>query len=140
MTHKEARAFVKDHINSKGDKAVVTTEALVRYWWGVLNVAVFYGKLHKPIEVEIKDIRDSFAWVTTHNKKKGRVNLRIQSTFVSKLLFVTILLHEMVHAWEHQHHTVMGHGKRFHAWKNRINRVTGLELKETPNEDDYRYE
>jgi fumarate reductase subunit D len=140
MTHEQARTFVKEHIKYKGDVRVTTTETLVRYWWGVLNVAVFYGKLHKPVKVEIKGIRDSFAWAETNNKTKGRVNVRIQRKFLSKLLFLTILLHEMVHAWEHQHHTVMGHGKRFFAWKNRIKWTIGLDLKESHIEDDYRYE
>ena len=140
MTHEEARTFVKEHIKYKGDKPVETTESLVRYWWGVLNIAIFYGRLHKPVNVEIKGIRDSFAWAQTNTKNKGRVNVRMQRTFLSKLLFITILLHEMVHAWEHQHHTVMGHGKRFFAWKNRIKRTVGLELKESHNEDEYRYE
>lgn len=140
MTHEEARAFVKDHLRNKGHKKVQTSEALVRRWWGVLNVAVFYGRLHKPIKVEIKGIRGCFAWAETVDRKKGRINVRMQRTFPSKLLFLTILLHEMVHAWEHQHHTVMGHGKRFYAWKNRINWTVGLDLNEEHNEDDYKYE
>jgi fumarate reductase subunit D len=140
MTHEEAREFVKEHIRYNGDKRVKTTEALVRYWWGALNAAVFYGRLHKPVKVEIKGIRDSYAWAETNARKKGRVNVRMQRKFLSKLLFVTILLHEMVHAWEHQHHTVMGHGKRFYAWRNRIKWTVGLDLHESPNEDDYRYE
>lgn len=139
MTHEEARTFVKEHLKYKGDKKVETTEALVRRWWGVLNVAVFYGRLHKPVKVEIKGIRDGFAHAETASNK-GRVNIRMQRKFLSKLLFVTILLHEMVHAWEHQHHTVMGHGKRFHAWRNRISWTVGLDLKESHDEDDYRYE
>ncbi len=140
MTHEEARMFVKDHIKYKGNKPIQTSEHLVRYWWGVLNTSVFYGRLHKPVKVQIKGMRDSLAWAETNDKKIGRVNIRMQRKFSSKLLFVTILLHEMVHAWEHQHHTVMGHGKRFHAWRNRITWTVGLELKETHHDDDYRYE
>jgi fumarate reductase subunit D len=140
MTHEEARVFVKDHLRNRGEKPIKPTESLVRYWWGVLNAAVFYGRLHKPVKVQIKGIRDSFAWAETNTKNKGRVNIRIQRSFPSRLLFLTILLHEMVHAWEHQHHTVMGHAKRFFAWKNRIKWTVGLELKESHNEDDYRYE
>lgn len=140
MTHEEARTFVKEHIKQRGGKKTDVTERLVRRWWNVLNVAVFYGRLHKPVKVEIKGIRGCFAWAETNSKNKGRVNVRIQRSFLSKHLFLTILLHEMVHAWEHQHHTVMGHGKRFYAWKNRIKWTVGLDLDISHDEDEYRYE
>lgn len=140
MTHNEAREFVKEHIRHNGDKSIKTTEALVRYWWGVLNAAVFYGRLHKPKKIEIKGIHGCFAEAETNDRHKGRVIVRMQRTFVSRDLFLTILVHEMVHAWEHQHHTVMGHGKRFFAWKNRISWTIGLDLKESHIEDDYRYQ
>ena len=140
MTHEEARTFVKEHVKYRGDQKVKTTEALVRYWWGVLNVAVFYGKLHKPVKINIKPMRKDFASASASSEKKGRVDIEIDEKFLSKWLFLTIVAHEMVHAWEHQHHTVMGHGKRFHAWKNRIKRTIGLDLKEEHDEDDFRYE
>lgn len=140
MTHDEARTFVKEHVRRKGDKSVEVTEALIRYWWGVLNIAIFYGRLHKIVDVEIKRTKDAFGWAKTVDGRKGRVNIRMEPTYISKLLFLTVLAHEMVHAWEHQHHTVMGHGKRFYAWKNRIKRTVSLDLNERVNEGDYTYE
>lgn len=140
MTHTEARAFLKEHVKYRGGEETIVTEQLVRYWWSVLNVAVFYGKLSKPIKVETKQLKGSFGEAEVNTKHKGRINIRLQNKFLSKCLFLTVLLHEMVHAWEHQHHTVMGHGKRFYAWKNRIKRTTGLDLDISHDEDDYRYE
>lgn len=140
MTHEEARVFVKEHIKYSGGKQTEVTLRLVRYWWRVLNIAVFYGRLHKPVAIEIKGTRGYFAEAQARDDKKGRVDLRMQDKFLSKHLFLTILVHEMVHAWEQQHHTVMGHGKRFFAWKNRIKWTVGLDLDERHNENDYRYE
>lgn len=138
MTHEEARVFVKEHIKYNGGKETVVTDRLVRYWWRVLNIAVFYSRLNKPLGIEIKGTRGYFAEAQPRGDKK--VDLRIQDKFLSKHLFLTILVHEMVHTWEAQHHTVMGHGKRFFAWKNRIKWTVGLDLDERHDENDYRYE
>ena len=137
MKHDEARQFLKDHLKRSGNKSVKTTQHLIRWWWRVLNVAVFYGRLHQPTVIEIKGIHDGYGWADADLKNKGHVNIRIQKTFISKTFFLTVLLHEMVHAWEHQHHTIMGHGKRFYAWQTRIKRTVGLELDESHDENEF---
>lgn len=138
MNHEEARLFVKEHLNRNWNKRVQTTENLIRWWWRVLNIAVFYGKLHKPTRVEPKGIQDGFGWTQPDSKNKGCVHIGIQKNLLSKASFLTVLLHEMVHAWEHQHYTTMGHGKRFFAWKARIKRTVGLELNESHDENEVR--
>jgi len=138
MNHEKAREFIKDHLKRSGNKKVTTTERLVRWWWRVLNIAVFYGKLHKPSNIVIKGVQDGFAWAVTDTKNKGHVHIQILKTFDSKMSFVTVMVHEMVHAWEHQHHTIMGHGKRFYVWKSRIKRTVGLQLNESHDENEYR--
>ena len=136
MTHEEARSFVKEHIKRRGDQSVELTEQKVRYWWHMLNVAVFYSRLHKPADVEVSRTRGVYAWTKTDSRFPN-VTLVIQPKFSSRRLLLTVLIHEMVHAWEHQHHTRMGHGKRFYAWKNRIKRTVGFELDESIDENKY---
>jgi hypothetical protein len=137
MKHEEAREFLKNHLNHKGKKSVTPTEHLIRWWWRVLNVAVFYSKLHQPSHIEIKGVQGGYGWAMPDTKNKGHVNIRMHKAFISKASFLTVLLHEMVHAWEHQHHTIMGHGKRFYAWRSRIKRTVGLELDESHDENEF---
>lgn len=140
MTHEDARQFVKTHLKNRGNEEVVITEALCRYWWRKLNEAVFYDRLHKVSNIIIARPKSAFAWVSGIHGTDGRVELKIQESFPSRLLFLNVLVHEMVHAWEYQHHTVMGHGKRFFAWKGRIWRTVGLDLQVSFDEEDFRNE
>jgi len=143
MTHEEAREFIKQHISQRGNHTPEVTDRLVRYWWGLLNIAVFYGKLKKPKILEIHRMRGCWGSAETASTKRERkngikhVHIQMNETFVTRRMFLDILVHEMVHAWEHQYHTVMGHGKRFFAWKNRIKRTVGLGLTKMASEKEY---
>lgn len=63
--------------------------------------------------------------------------LEIAHNFATRALFLDVLVHEMVHAWEHKRHRVMGHGKRFALWEKRIKRTVSLNLLEIIDESDY---
>jgi hypothetical protein len=142
MTHDEARTYVRDHLNRTGNKGPITvTEKLVSRWWNVLNTAVFYDRLLRPIEVKIHKPRSYWGRCTgveeRDNKGFRRVKLDINETFLTKRMFLDVLIHEMVHTWEYQHHTSMGHAIRFFAWKSRIKRTVGLDLEKKTGESDY---
>lgn len=104
-------------------------------WWNKLNVAVFYGKLPKPTEIILIKHRHEHAWA--HPAKDGAIKLTIQPRFDTRRLFLMVLVHEMVHAWEHFNSSHMTHGEQFFKWSKRILRTTNLELMECPNEYEY---
>lgn len=132
MKHEEARTYVKNHLQRSGHKRdIIVSLQLVMRWWNLLNVAVFYGKLHSPSKISIYKIPK--AWASCERdgldyRGNRRTHLKMNETFATKRMFLDVLVHEMVHVWEHQHHTTMGHGKRFRIWARRIKRTTGLDL------------
>lgn len=130
MKRDDARSFIKAHIKNRGHQPITVTEQLVRKWWHIINNAVFNGSLKKPLTVTIKKLRKVWAWAQV-SCIKGRINIIISSMFETRKLFLLILVHEMVHAWEVQNHSRMGHGKRFFSWENRIKWTTSLSLEKT---------
>lgn len=141
MTHDEARVFIKRHLMYNAHKPCTLTDRKIKYWWRILNAAVFYNRLKYPQTITLSRLKQAYAMVRpSTNGDRQIFQLLMQPTFSSKELFLAVLVHEMVHAWEHQHYTVMGHGKRFLLWTNRIKRTTGLILEVKLGEEDYIYE
>lgn len=112
---------------------------IVRYWWNQLNIAVFDGILDKPARIDLFDHTTEHAW--TRSARVGRrVTISMHPTLISRKLMLTILVHEMVHAWEYLENGAMGHGDEFHSWAQRILKATTLSLTEEINENDFRRE
>lgn len=88
---------------------------------------MFGGKLPALAEVSFVRHKGEYAWA--YPVDGGRIKLTLQPTFTSRLLFLMVLVHEMVHNWEHFKGKTMTHGPQFYAWRDRITKATGLELK-----------
>ena len=95
----------------------------------MLNVAVFDSILSPPKRVEIRTFRDCLGWCKGL-KRKGRVVIGISDNCFDKKLFLTVLVHEMVHAYEHQELNKMSHGKTFYEWAPKIKSRANLKLSE----------
>lgn len=139
MTRDDARAFIIQHINRRGTEPVVVTTALCKYWWRILNIAVFNDSLHMVREVEVSRTRGVYAWISGIDESQRYTKMKIQEQFPSRFLFLNVLVHEMVHAWEFHHHRTMGHGKRFHGWQDKIWKYVHLDLQVSFNQKDYEY-
>lgn len=128
MKEISARKRIKKHLAKRGSEPVVLTERMVMYWWGVLNQAVFYGHLKKPTKISLIYMKSTFGWVVTLKNK--RVRLTLLPKYKSREKFLNVLIHEMVHAWEHQYelNVYVTHGTKFMSWHNRIKRTTTLTL------------
>ncbi len=134
MTKKaKAQKKVRDHIESRGGEFLVVTPRIVRYWWGVCNIALFNGKIHPPTEIVTKPLEDCYGFIEAINHN---VRITISSNEGTRELFLTALVHEMVHQWEHETYGRMGHGKRFYAWRSRIKKI-GLDLELDILEEEY---
>lgn len=135
MTRTEAQDKVRSHLTRRGKQFVNVTEPLVRYWWRICNVALFGGKLYSPQQVIIKQFKDCYGYCKCISKDV--VHIGISSDVGTRKLFLTALVHEMVHQWEHQTYGRMGHGKRFYAWQRRVHTYLGLDLNIDIDEADY---
>lgn len=129
MTPDQARQKIKRHIKNYGSKKdIVVTPRLVRYWWNLLNIAVFYSKIPYPHKLEIKKTRGYHAVCETTSKGQPCATIIMNQVFSTKTLFLNVLVHEMVHAWEGFFHGNPTHGQRFHEWTPRIKRTVNLNL------------
>jgi hypothetical protein len=135
MTKERAQAVIRKHIENHGAGPMLLSKKVVRYWWRVLNYAVFDGKLQNAHNIQLFYSSKVFAWAIPAEDKK--ITLQIQRNFSCKTTFFTVLIHEMVHAWEYQTYGRMGHGKRFSAWRQPIRECTGLHLKKDINEYEH---
>ena len=132
----KAQEKVRDHLDRRGTHTVEITENLVRYWWRILNIAVFRGKLNPPVEIVIKRFKGHYGYCVGYVGKK-KVDLGVSPDVTSRVLFMTVLVHEMVHQWEHETYNSMGHAKRFFTWTERVHRYLGLVLEENAYDEDY---
>lgn len=102
------------------------TERLVRLWWRRLNIAVFRGKLQEPQEIALIRHRREYGWAIPLEERK--IRLTLHPTFASRRLFLGVLVHEMIHAWQHQQNKFMNHGAKFREWAPRIKWTINLDL------------
>lgn len=133
----KARQRIRKHVKEKGRSADFdVTPQFVLFWWHKLNAAVFNNALQPPRNIEIRNFRDCLGWCKSHRKNKPYVSLGIYREMPDRKVFLTVLVHEMVHQWEHQNIGKMSHGQNFYMWKGRIKRNIGLDLDEYVKLDD----
>jgi len=126
----KARRKIKKHVRERGEYTDFdVTPQFVLFWWHKLNSAVFNNKLTTPKNIEIRNFRDCWGWCKTY-KTKPDIVLGITSNMWDRKTFLTVLVHEMVHQWEHETYGRMSHGQNFHQWRDRIKRDIGLSLDE----------
>lgn len=136
MTSDEARRKIKQHIVRRGNEYVHLTPHFVLYWWRICNKALFGGKLALPKNIIIKNFKDDVYGYCESGTSNPSVVLGIQAGIDSRRCFMTVLVHEMVHQWQHQEHGRMSHGKTFYAWESRVKRYLGLNLNEYITDED----
>jgi len=78
-----------------------------------------------------------WGYCTAHAREE--VTIAINEEISTRGIFLSTLIHEMVHQWENQTYGQMGHGKRFFAWKDRVEKYIGLDIHVDPHEEDYTY-
>jgi hypothetical protein len=135
MTEQAAREELHTYIRNHGHTPVVVTKLLIKYWWDIINHAVFEGKLNPVGSITLMFSHDVYAWAIPGCN--DRITLHFQNRFVERTTFLTVLVHEMVHAWEYQTYGRMGHGKRFNSWATAIERHTPLILRRTIKEHEH---
>ena len=134
MTKVDALEKLRKHLDKRSGHSVKVTERMARYWWNVCNVAIFNNKLYPPEEIEIKKLKD---WGYCHVTPDDEVIVCLDSEITTRGLFLSTLVHEMVHQWENETYGRMGHGQRFLQWKERISKSIGLDINTEAYEEEY---
>jgi hypothetical protein len=104
---KPSKRFIKEcfhHFNQKVFDNELEIYKSIR-WLG--TTSRFYGRCHGMLSAD-----DSYYWI-----------LEMSYEYPSFMVFVTTLLHEMVHAYQWMKLGEMNHGVSFFKWKRKIERV-----------------
>ena len=130
----EAREKIRNHLDARSNHSVVVTERMARHWWRVCNVALFQNKLYPPTII-IKSLKENWGYCEVSDT----TTIALASQIGTRSLFLCTLLHEMVHTWEQQTYSRMGHGKRFLQWRDRILNEVGLDIHLDLDDEDISY-
>jgi predicted SprT family Zn-dependent metalloprotease len=96
----------------KAHKFFCTVEAC-NYWFSIINDEVFSNRL-EPVTIEVRKLRG--AWGLYYHEGL----LVLNDVFHSKNLFLNVLSHEMIHAYQHQKGLEINHGKTFWLWRKKF--------------------
>jgi len=128
---------VRKHLEARGRQKVVPSEVLLRYWWRRLDAELFHG-LREPRRVTVRPMRNAYAWLRPakntvldedgHQALPLPYDLEFDAAPVTRTALITILVHEMVHAWEWESGNPPAHGKLFMSWAPAILGTLGLPL------------
>ncbi len=129
---KNSREKIRNHLDNRSNHSVQVTERMARYWWRVCNVAIFNNKLYPPNTIQIEKLKD---WGYCKANEEG-VTIALDEDIATRELFLSTLIHEMVHQWEQETYGRMGHGKRYQSWVKRVSKYIGLDIHSDYDKDD----
>ena len=95
------------------------TEDACHVWFSIINDEIFDNKL-SPVSFSIYGLKGIWGYYDS-----GVVSLNVQ--YPSKNLFLNILAHELIHAYQDQQGLSINHGKSFWGWRKKFFR-NGLSL------------
>lgn len=126
MTKTQARKKIKAHLAKRSHQPVVVTRLTVKYWWRVLNVALFNSTLHPPEYIVCRNFKDYYGWCDLLDDGTVAIGIRLQMP--TRLLMLATIAHEMIHQWQIANGHNNAHNTHFFAWKQTFNQL-GLPLK-----------
>lgn len=91
------------------------------YWFSIINDEIFGNKL-APVALCVRRLRGMWGFFEDEENY-----LAVNETFPSKNLFLNVLAHEMVHAYQYQQGLAVNHGKTFWEWRKKF-KSNGLTL------------
>lgn len=107
------RDLAQNKIKSYLANEFVPTEKKARYWFDVINKAVF-DDIIIPSEIKIRGMKKSWGMCSID----GDFSLiTINSEITTRKLFISTLSHEMVHLWQVQTGQNMNHASSYLEWK-----------------------
>ena len=132
MNRLEAKVKIRNHLKLKGNYWCDMTEALVTWWWRVINKAIFGSILPLPIRFEFRNFHNRIQGLCCPFGRciNGDVVICLRREYDTIYTFLTVLIHEMVHQYQWYTDKRITHGKTFYTWEQRVKTATGLPLHE----------
>ena len=123
----KAKRKLKSHLERyTHEDDFIITERKAKYWFTVINKAMFNSNLPKPIGWEIKNLRG--CWGRCSGRSSDNAVVGISTQIDSRDLFLATLSHEMVHIWELNMLGEMSHGKVYLKWKRLFKKKLNITL------------
>ena len=113
MSRRKRNRRLKDELRAH---RFYPTVAACNVWFSIINDEVFGNRL-VPVTLVVRRLRGIWGYY-----REEPSELVVTDSFPSKNLFLNILAHEMVHAFQHQTGTIVNHGKSFWEWRKRFSR------------------
>jgi hypothetical protein len=101
-------------------------------WFNILNEQIFSNKLTPVDDITISnhkgdDVYAYYYYYTKDDPKHGETSISLLRKFKNEKFFVEILIHEMIHHFQHLYDEPSGHGPSFLAWRDNL-KLRGLKL------------
>lgn len=116
-------------LHEKKEKKFIPNKRQVKKWFDIINMYIFDYQLTPFDKIKIKKMGNWWACVVyDENDHSAPIHLYLNKSYTSRLHFVTILAHEMVHKWQLQINGDTGnHNKHFFSWRPKF-KENGLKL------------
>lgn len=110
-------------------KQYTVTVPKITYWFRIINKLIFRGELKPFASIKIVNHRKAYGYCFGDHDLFGEPFcwLSIRPKFSSLSMFLEILAHEMVHAYQFQDEGRITHGKTFLIWHDKFKKY-GLNL------------
>lgn len=95
-------------------------EKQVRYYYTYFNKKLFSVKLPTSDEIQIEFLKSAEPKFAEVEYKNQKYILYIQRKYQNSYFFKCILLHEMIHIWQHLRYGTMDHGETFWNWERKL--------------------
>lgn len=102
------------------------TTRYLKYWHTYFNRLLFQGELSKPT-LPVGNYRKGWVGACVVEHEDDPVHIHISPSLSAKDAR-RVLLHEMVHQWQHESGLPMNHGRSYKQWKRPCRLLTGLSL------------
>lgn len=120
---------------SKPNKPYYVKTSKVQYWFKRINKKVFNNSVAEPRNIILQEkYKWEWGWcITSGNESSFWWDLHMLQKYPSFTLFLEVLAHEMVHAWEYTSYpdsyitSKVSHGKEFFSWKEPLGEI-GIHL------------
>lgn len=117
-----------EHVAKGGNRKVLPTTTLMTYWFHRLNAEVFDGWLPTPA-FYVGAPKGLWGMFTVDVDNSLAVYLA--DHWMTKERLLDILVHELVHLWQHTSGEPISHGPSFTRWSPIIRARTGLTLRKS---------
>jgi hypothetical protein len=96
------------------------TEKQVRFYYTSFNKKIFSSKLPSSDKIEIVFLKNTDQRLAEAEYKKEKYILYVQKKYQNAYFFKCILLHEMIHIWQHYRYGWMDHDESFWNWERKL--------------------